>query len=227
MNDIEKAFFSKYNINTQICYNANGEKVNPTIRIIMKRYDCIFAYNTSICKKDNSHTIQNTSGQCVICRTILLTIALQENKSGYVYIAASKFGKRIKIGTSSKNEGRDKSLNENKGYANLADWKILAIIKVDKMRKREREIQNYFKYYQEKNLQYFKGTELKLARECFRCNYEKVLDYIRIYSKQNKFILKVFERDVTKYNFPNLVEPHIYINHKIHKILYSIKKNCR
>ena len=224
MNELELSFFNEKAIDLYKCFNADGRKVDAKLRLIMKINDCTFAYNTSSCKNNPKHTIQNTSGRCVICRSDYIAYSERENKIGYVYIAGSKWGQRIKIGASEKYEERQKSLNENKGYASLADWKILAAIKVNRMGFCERNIQNTFNRYRDTKIQYYKGKDLKRSNETFRCNYEKVLEYLRLYSKENRFILKVFERDVTKYNFRNLIKPQEYVNQTICKILEKLKK---
>lgn len=71
---------------------------------------------------------------------------------------------------------------------------------------RERQIQDELEKYREYNLQYYKGKELKKSNESFRCNYKNALASFDKLCKINGFNLKIFETNLDKYNFLNLVK---------------------
>ncbi|WP_027377942.1 GIY-YIG nuclease family protein [Kaistella palustris] len=204
MNEIEKEFFTIHKIDFENCIDVQKMRLTVGVKAIMKYHKKKFAYNTFPCKR--GHTIKNSVGQCVMCNSSAISYHSRERNSGYLYIAGSKWGERIKIGATTNYEKREKYLNENKGYGMHADWKILAVIKVDEMGFRERQIHNLLEKYREYGIQYYRGNEIKTSNEAFRCNYEKSLNLLKKFCLDHKFDLKIFEREVTKYDFANLIK---------------------
>lgn len=204
MNEEEIEFFARHKIDYEICIDAQKNHLNIYLKLFMKTQQKKFTYNTFPCR--NGHTIKNSQGQCVLCNSSAISFHLRERESGFIYIAGSKWGKKIKIGATTNHEKREKSLNENKGYGMHTYWKILAVIKVDEMGFRERQIHNLLEKYREYGIQYYRGNDIKTSNEAFRCNYEKSLNLLKKFSLEHKFQLKIFEREVTKYDFPNLIK---------------------
>lgn len=206
MNKIEEEFFIRHKIDFEICIDLQGNKMTKYAKLWMEVNNKKFAYNTFPCNKNLNHTIKNNKGQCIMCDSAKIGFQMREHKTGYIYIAGTKWGKKIKIGSTSNYEKREKYLNENKGCGFHADWKILAIAKVDEMGFRERQVQDDLEKYREYGLQYYRGKELKKSNESFRCNYKTALEILRKLCEINRFHLKVFETDYDKYDFFNLVK---------------------
>lgn len=204
MTEFEEEFFKRNKIDNEKCVDVKGNRMNWYVKYWMQRNNKLFAFNAFPCK--NGHTIKNSKGQCIVCNSAKISYQMREHESGYLYIAGTKWGKRIKIGCTTNYEKREKYLNENKGYGFFADWKILAVAKVDEMGFRERQIQEKLEKYREFGLQYYRGNELKKSNEAFRCNYETTLKLLRDFCAENKFHLKIFESDTSKYNFKNLIK---------------------
>ncbi|GEN71397.1 GIY-YIG nuclease family protein [Chryseobacterium lathyri] len=206
MNEIEIEFLTRNKIDFDICANVNGSRMTKYAKLWMENNNKKFAYNAFPCNKNSSHTIKNSKGQCVMCNSARISFQMREHEEGYIYIAGTLWGRKIKIGATTNYEKREKYLNENKGYGFHADWKILAAIKVDEMGLRERQIQIKLEKYREYGLNYYQGKELKKSNEAFRCNYEKAIDIFHELSREHKFHLKIFETNLSKYDFLNLVK---------------------
>lgn len=80
------------------------------------------AYGVTPCAKKN-HTLRNKSGNCLQCYPASIGYENNHNRGGYIYIAQSKAGKIIKIGTTENILVRTKTLNEQK-YGSQLDWII-------------------------------------------------------------------------------------------------------
>ena len=205
MNEEQLDFINHHKIDILKCLDVKGSILTKDLKLYMKIYDFYFAYNCSPCKRD--HTIKNRLGQCIFCNTQAIAIHLREHGKGNLYIAASRWGKWIKIGCTTNYEKREKYLNEYKGYGFKADWKILAVAKVDEMGVREREVHYKLEKYREYGIQYYRGKELKRSNELFRCNYEKAYEVMQEFCKANKFHFKVIDMKFDKYNFRKLIRP--------------------
>lgn len=203
MNQIELDFIN-HKLDAEKSIDANGCELSKKMMLQMQVYDYYYAYNCYPCK--NNHTIRNRKGQCILCDTKSIAFRLREHGKGNLYIAASRWGKWIKVGCTTNFEKREKYLNEYKGYGFKADWKILAVSKVDEMGVREREIQKTLEKYREYGIQYYRGKELKRSNELFRCSYEKAFEEMQKLCWENKFHFKVIDSKFDKYKFRNLIK---------------------
>lgn len=206
MNKIESKFFEHHKIDILRVYNAEGSKMTKSLKTLMNYKDFHLAYNTYPCSKNNNHTIKLKTGHCAFCNPKGINILKREHGKGFVYIAASRWGKWIKIGCTTNFEKRQKSLNENKGYGFRADWVILAVARVDEMGVNDREVQHFLNKYREYGIQYYRGRELVRSNELFRCSYEKAYDVLKKFCKENKLHLKVINIKFHHYNFSNLIK---------------------
>ena len=204
MNDFEKEFILEHKLKPEIFYNANGSSINAEQKFQMKIEEKIFAYNTEPCIY--GHTLQTGSGRCIVCKTSYIHFTLVHYNEGFVYIAGSVSAKRIKIGSTNNIDKREKYLNENKGYGNINDWKILYYVKSPKMGENEWKIQSFLKKYNEESIPYYKEKELKYAKEIYRCSYSKVFEVFNEHFGNNNYPTKQLVSDFDKYKFPNLAK---------------------
>lgn len=202
MNDFEFDFITEQKLNFNYFFDAKGLPLTQSLKDEMKLNDKIFAFNTAQC--DNGHTLKSRSGHCIVCDTKNIHFTLLNYKEGYIYIAGSLSSKKIKIGATSNIEKREKYLNENKGYGNINDWKILYHVFTPKMGKHEIIIHNRLIKYNEAPIKYFRNNEFILAKEIYRCSYEKAYNIIKLHFKEFKVNYKRIEHNLEKYQFPNL-----------------------
>ncbi|MBF8457448.1 GIY-YIG nuclease family protein [Kaistella sp. G5-32] len=206
MNKTELEFFEHHKIDLLRVYNAEGLKMTKSLKILMNYKDFHLAYNTYPCSKNDNHTIKLKTGHCAFCNPKGISILKREHGKGFIYIAASRWGKWIKIGCTINYERRQKSLNENKGYGFRADWIILAVVRVDEMGVKEREIQNFLNKYREYGIQYYRGRDLVRSNELFRCSYKKAHDVLKKFCTESNLHLKVLNIKFHHYNFRNLIK---------------------
>lgn len=204
MTEIERELIHHHKLDIEKCFDAQGRNIDKERKLYMQRNDFHFAYNCYPCNEN--HTLKNKENSCIICKPMLISIHKREHGKGYLYIAASRWGKWIKIGCTTNYEKREKYLNEYKGYGFKADWKILAVAKVDEMGVRERQVQNELKKYREFGIQYYRAKELKKTNELFRCSYEKAYEAMENLCKENKFHFKVLNIKFHDYKFRNLLK---------------------
>ena len=125
----QKEFLSSYGINENEIFNASGLR-REEYSVIMRANDFKAAYGVTPCKKNN-HSLRNRSGNCLQCYPASIGYEKNHNRGGYVYIAQSKTGEIIKIGTTENILARTKTLNEQK-YGSQSDWTIPVAREVSK-----------------------------------------------------------------------------------------------
>lgn len=204
MNELELEFINEKKLEINHFFDAGGNPLTESIKDRMRSENKVFAFNTSPCTKNKSHTLKSRSGHCIICDTSNIHYTLLNFNEGFVYIAGSLLKKKIKIGATNNIEKREKYLNENKGYGNINDWKILYYVKTPLMGKNEFAIQNRLQRYNEPPIDYIKDKESKTATELFRCSYRKVYDSFNEHFENQINFSKQIEKDFDKYKFPNL-----------------------
>lgn len=204
MNEIELEFINDKKLDLNHFFDAKGNKLTEALKNEMREQNKIFAFNTAPCTKNNEHTLKSRNGHCIICNTSNIHYTLLNFNEGFVYIAGSISKKKIKIGATNNIEKREKYLNENKGYGNINDWKILYYVKSPYMGKNESAIKSKLRNYNEPPIDYVKDKEAKTATELYRCSYKKVYDsFIEHFGNKINFS-KQIEKDFDKYKFPNL-----------------------
>lgn len=125
----QKDFLSTYGIQLCETFDASGLR-REEYSSIMKANNFRVAYGVTPCSKNN-HTLRNRSGNCLQCYPASIGYEKNHNRGGFVYIAQSKAGEIIKIGTTENILARTKTLNEQK-YGSQSDWTIPVARKVAK-----------------------------------------------------------------------------------------------
>jgi predicted GIY-YIG superfamily endonuclease len=117
----QKEFLILYGIKSNEIIDASGLR-REEYSAIMKANNIKVAYGVTPCAKNN-HSLRNRSGNCLQCYPASIGYEKNHNRGGFVYIAQSKVGKIIKIGTTENILARTKTLNEQR-YGTQSDWYI-------------------------------------------------------------------------------------------------------
>ncbi len=133
----------------------------------MKENGTYYPTNVTPCK-ESGHSVRSKSGHCVMCKKnwefLNKCKKAYENIEAYTYIAASEYGKIVKIGYSKNIKDRKISLNKKDKYSGFSDWQIVYYLKSNKANKLETEtLKNTYCY--NFPCQYYKGSKLQTSYE--------------------------------------------------------------
>jgi hypothetical protein len=203
----QESFIKKHKIPADLLFDAQGEGMTEELKERMSETNTVFAYNTVGCTKDDNHNFKTIGGHCPQCETGKIALLLREHEAGFIYIAGSRKGTLIKVGSTSNIIDRIKSLNMPKTrYAGFDDWVLLYDARTATQGRSERKIQqklseNKVNYLVEKS---GKATD---SGELYRCSYNKAKDAITALETEESFeFTQVHEkRDlIPDYQFKNL-----------------------
>ena len=107
------------------------------------------------------------------------------------YIAGSRSGKLIKVGSSINTEDRIKKLNSY-AYGGVSDWIILASSYLEKSGRIENYIHDKLKLFQVEG-SYQKAGRRQQCYELFQCNFD---DAYRVLSNLSKSRLKLYRLNI-------------------------------
>lgn len=124
------------------------------------------------CSK-GGHRLFTRSGHCIQCDTSKISYIRRFGDTGYVYIAASKKGRLLKVGSTSDVESRSSTLNSEGGYAGADDWVIIAYAKTPGMGRVEFEIHKNVEDMMSAK-EYEKAGQKQTAREVLRGDLKRV-----------------------------------------------------
>lgn len=119
------------------------------------------------------HRLRTRSHHCVQCNIANLGFQERYNSPGYVYIAGSKSGRVIKLGTASDISQRENQLRKER-YAGFADWEVLFFVEVDEAGRIEHESSRRVegkRFYKE----YFKDSVSQTAIEIIESSFTAAL----------------------------------------------------
>ncbi len=122
------------------------------------------------------HRLQTRSHHCVQCNPKKLAYQNRHTVPGYVYIAGSKIGRVIKVGTASKIDQRHKQLRAER-YGGLGDWVVLFHMKVQEGGKVEQAALSHLQKFSTVR-EYVKNGANQQAGEILRCTFSMVLGAI-------------------------------------------------
>jgi hypothetical protein len=207
----EKDFMSENDLNLVHVFDAKGMRLKE-YRQIMKDFDKILAINTTPCRK-SGHTMRTKEGSCMLCNPLNLVYSRRYHSKGYVYIAGTLAGEKIKIGFSKDPNERERSLNRT-SYGEYFDWKILYFVGLENAGLIEDKLSKKLKkfFFQ---TEFIKDNRLVATMELYRCSYsvaKKELD-----SLDKKICIKPIEKTelIDLYEFTNLEsDGMIYLNQK-------------
>jgi hypothetical protein len=173
MTNEERDFILEQGLPMDLFFNARGMSVK-LFQDKMKEMGKPFAYNTTPCQISR-HTIRTRAGHCAVCDTSKIAFMLRHISFGLVYIAGSKKGELIKIGTTSSKDIRSDSLNRTK-YGNQIDWEILFYFKCINAGEVENKAQKNLISFAATGLNYHHDNHIQNSKELFRCSYTKAKD---------------------------------------------------
>ncbi|KIO77324.1 hypothetical protein TH53_09960 [Pedobacter lusitanus] len=203
----QESFIKKHKIPAELLVDAQGEGMTEELKQRMQETNTVFAYNTVGCIKDDNHNFKTIGGHCPQCEPGKIALLLRECEAGFIYIAGSRKGTLIKVGSTTNVLDRIKSLNMPKTkFAGFDDWVLLFDAKTSMQGRSERKIQqrlseNKVQYQVEKSGKSTDGGEL------YRCSYNKAKDAITALETEESFeFTQVHEkRDlIPDYQFKNL-----------------------
>jgi T5orf172 domain len=120
-----------------------------------------------------SHRLRTRAGHCVQCDPKKLAYQNRHTAPGYVYIAGSKLGQVIKIGTASNIDQRHRQLCAER-YGGVGDWVVLFHIKVKEGGKVEQATLSRLQRFIVQR-EYVKDGARQQASEIHRCTFTLAL----------------------------------------------------
>lgn len=119
------------------------------------------------------HRLRTRAGHCVQCDPKKLAYQRRHTSPGFVYIAGSKSGKVLKIGTANDIDQRHRQLCAER-YGELGDWVVLFHMKVDEGGRIEQAaLSQLKKFITVRN--YTKDGTVQKAAEILRCGFASTL----------------------------------------------------
>lgn len=118
------------------------------------------------------HRLRTRAGHCIECDTKRVAYIRRSADSGYVYIAASKAERLLKVGCCVDPDQRERNLNFQ-AYGGTDDWQIIAWCKTPSMGQVEFDIQNQLADISIERT-YKKDGRDQIARELFRYEIARV-----------------------------------------------------
>lgn len=140
------------------------------------------------------HRLRTRAGHCIQCDTSRIAYARRFAEPGYVYIAASRSEKLLKVGCCLDPEQRQRNLNFHT-YGGAADWEIIAWCKTASMGQVEFDIQKQLSDLSTER-SYKKDGRDQIAKELFR--YE----ITRVWQAYRQRVAKMEDR--SKWQHPRL-----------------------
>ena len=145
---------------------------------------------------DHGHRLRTRAGHCIDCNTARIAFARRFADPGYVYIAASKAEKLLKVGCLVDPNQRQRNLNFH-AYGGAGDWQIIARCKTPFMGQVESDIQKQLADLSIKRT-YKKDGRDQVARDLF--SYE----ITRVWQTYRKRVAN-FD-DMSKWQHPKLAD---------------------
>ena len=203
----QETFVKKHKISQDLLINANGEGMSDDLMQSMNDQNKVFAYNTNDCAENSEHSIRTISGDCPQCDTTKVTVALREHKNGYIYIAGSKKGSMIKVGSANETKARTPTFDISSAkYGGYDDWEVLFHARTITMGKIERLFQDKLSEYKT-SYQFEKAGKLQNGGELYRCSYAKAKEVIL--DEENQLpadftLISEKKHIISEYQFKNL-----------------------
>jgi len=221
-------FLDHHKIPLSSVFDATG-LAKKDYRPLMKNLDKAIAIGVTPCRKEG-HVLRLRTGHCVICNPQALAHFHRHHKNSYVYVAASKNGRKLKVGFTKDISVREDSLNRT-NYANFTDWKIIYYIHCENAGKIESEIQKKLSAFYSPG-EYQKEGRTVACYELFQCDYKTVkdkIDEIKIEFSSENFQLENEIKDaISKYNFSSIVnESHKRVGNDDNTQNIHIQKNIK
>jgi len=202
----QEAFIKKHKISQDLLINANGEGLTEDLIKTMYEENKLFAYNTNDCT-DPEHSIRTIAGDCPQSDPTRVAATLRELKAGYIYIAGSKKGGLIKVGSANETKARTPTFDISSAkYGGYDDWEVLFHARTVNMGRIERFFQEKLSEYKT-SYQFEKAGKLQSGGELYRCSYAKAKEVIL--DEENQLpadftLISEKKHIISEYQFKNL-----------------------
>lgn len=202
----QETFIKKHKIPEELLFDAEGNDI-ADVQQNMSDANKVIAYNTSACTENENHTFKTIGGYCPQCDTARIALVLREHKTGYIYIAGSRRGSLIIIGSANETKSKTMTLNlTNSKFGGYDDWELLFNAKTETIGRVERLFQQKLVEYKA-SYQSEKVGKLQNGGEFFRCSYLKTKDAFDALQGEEQFqFTQVSEKKhlIFDYQFKNL-----------------------
>jgi hypothetical protein len=168
-------FLRSHNIPASLVFDASGMR-KKDYADEMKEAGKAFAFGVTPCAAGR-HTLRSRAGHCVQCDTSKIAYMLRHISPGKVYVAASRKGGFIKIGSCQWIYEREESLQKTK-YGGCDDWQIIAWASFSEAGRSEGEIQSALKEWQV-GARYWKDYRWQECCELFLCDAKQAVDMLK------------------------------------------------
>jgi hypothetical protein len=165
LSKIEEEFISQHGIMADEIYDATGQSPSQ-----WKTYCEINGYYFVIgsrCRKFG-HRLRSRSNHCIQCNTANIAYTQRHYRPGYVYIAQSKAGGIIKVGSTNNLQTRRVTLR-NQCYGGETDWAVTFGYRADQAGLLEMQVHAELSQFSVTRT-YFKGGRHRTARELYACD---------------------------------------------------------
>ena len=184
-----KNFLQRHNLGIKDCFDTEGQPLR-VYKPLMKKLGRIVALGVTPCLK-YGHIMRDYRGRCLFCYPENLGYIKNHRAERYVYIAYSKKGKLVKIGSTSDMDSKDKrekTLNKQ-AYGGENDWVIKKACMLPRSGEVEQLIQRELETFRVIR-HYMKNQRLQESIELFTCTLKKaMIIFDKIMENNNKGIL--------------------------------------
>lgn len=181
-------------------YDASGLG-RTEYSLVMKELGKWVAIGVTPCKK-HGHTMRTRKGHCMQCNPLAHVFLKRHIDSGEVYIAGSKKGGFLKIGTTNNHKNREVTLNSY-GYGGVNDWQMIIAFKSENAGLVEHEAQKII-YDFAHPTKYEKNERIIDCLEIFRCRYSRAKNSVA--KNLNKTKTPIFCTKELEFYFDNINE---------------------
>lgn len=203
----QETFVKKHKISHDLLINANGEGLSEDLLQQMHDENKVFAYNVYDGEENAEYSFRTISGDCPQRDPSKVAAALREHKNGYIYIAGSKKGSLIKVGSANETKARTPTFDiSSSKYGGYDDWEVLFHARTVTVGRIERQFQEKLSEYKT-SYQFEKAGKLQSGGELYRCSYSKAKEVILDEENQlpSDFTLISEKKHlISEYNFKNL-----------------------
>lgn len=168
----DKEFLDYHEIPLSQVFDARSRPVSHC-KDTMAELNAIIAVNTTACQQ-GGHRMRTRAGHCVMCHPAKIAYMRRHEQTGFVYIAVSKKGKLVKVGSSTDIESREKGLNSN-AYGRQRDWEIRHYRKCERAGQYEFLVQKELAPFSSPG-DYYKEGHWQDCYELFSCNEQQALE---------------------------------------------------
>lgn len=208
LTDEQTQFLSKHKIPVSAVFDATGMS-RKQYQSVMKDLGKLIAIGVTPCAK-SGHALRTRAGHCIQCHTSSWAFLKRFVEIGDIYIAGSRQGNFLKIGSANNAKERIKSLN-HLVYAGQSDWELVTAFRTTKAGEIEFLAQKDVSVFAFPTIYLRGGLEVSCL-ETFKCKSSRALEGITRFLDKDGFQIE-FEKEAFEY-FDSLGEAYGSFNRK-------------